>query len=205
MNSRGVCDGELRDAGSKAPASEGGRYKGGRRLKAAPTRAIGFAIGRNFDVEFESAWDLLEFELAIEGFEDPGLESVAVAGLYFAEDEAEAGGAGVEDDGFGFEGFSGIANLEGHVALFFERGGGFEETALQAQFGHACGENRLGRAIGNDLGVSIEGKAQATDFSVHSSRLIDWKKRVERTEEQAERTGRTGLPDGCGEVWLEHC
>jgi hypothetical protein len=36
------------------------------------------------------AGDLLEFELAIEGFEDPGLESVAVAGFYFAKEETQA-------------------------------------------------------------------------------------------------------------------
>jgi len=107
----------------------------------------------------ELAGDLLGFELAIEGFEDPILEDVAVVGLYFAEDEAEAGWADVEDYGFGFEGFSGIVNLQGHVALFFEGGGGFEEAALQAQFGYTRRETRFGRVFGSDLGISIEGKS----------------------------------------------
>jgi hypothetical protein len=36
------------------------------------------------------AGNLLGFELAIEGFEDPVLEDVAEAGLYLAKHEAEA-------------------------------------------------------------------------------------------------------------------
>jgi len=96
----------------KRPASEGGPYKS--------------KIGD------ELAGDLLGLELAVEGFENPGLEDVAVAWLYLAVEEAEAGGASVEDDGFGFEGLAFIVNLEQDAVLFFERGGGFEETAQQA-------------------------------------------------------------------------
>jgi hypothetical protein len=132
---------------------------------------------------------LLGFELAFEGFEDPGLESFAVAGLYFTEDEAEARRTGVKDDGFGFEGFASLANFEQNAVLFFERGGGFEEAALQAQLGYARWENRLRRAFGDELGVSVKGKAQATDFSVHVARIFDGKLRVERTPEQAGRIG----------------
>ena len=89
----GSCDGGLQGGGPKAPApqkrseskkrtSEGGRYKGKRghpsvvRASTDGGRCAGLA------------GDLLELELAIEGLEDPGLEGVAVAGLYFAEDEA---------------------------------------------------------------------------------------------------------------------
>jgi hypothetical protein len=78
------------------------------------------------------AGDLLGFELAIEGFEDPVLEDFARAGLYFAEDETEARWPDVEDNCFGFEGFSGVANLHQDVVLLFEGGGGFEKTAKQA-------------------------------------------------------------------------
>jgi hypothetical protein len=105
------------------------------------------------------AGDLLGFELAVEGFEDPGLEDFAVAGFYFAEEQAEAGGAGVEDDGFGFEGFAGIVNFQSDMALFFEGGSGLEEAALQAEFGDTSGKNRFGRVLGSDFGVSVEGKS----------------------------------------------
>ncbi len=47
-------------------------------------------VGGNCDEEIGLAGDLLGFELAIEGFDDPVLENVAIAGLYFAEDETEA-------------------------------------------------------------------------------------------------------------------
>ena len=57
------------------------------------------------------AGNLLGFELAIEGFENPFLQNVAIAGLYFAEDEAQAGWPGVKDYCFGFERFSGVVNL----------------------------------------------------------------------------------------------
>lgn len=104
------------------------------------------------------AGDLLGLELAVEGFEDPVLEEVAVAGLYFAEGDAEAGGTGVEDHGFSFEGFAGFMDLEQDAAFFFERGGGFEEAALQAEFGDAAGDERFWRGFRSDLGVGVEGK-----------------------------------------------
>ena len=69
---------------------------------------------------FWLAGNLLGFELAFEGFEDPVLEDVAVAGLHVAIGEADARGPGVEDDCFGFEGFSLIVNLEQDAVLFFE-------------------------------------------------------------------------------------
>ena len=105
------------------------------------------------------AGDLLGFELAVEGFENPVLEGVAVARLYVTEDEAETGGAGVEDDGFGFERFSGLADSYEDVALLVERGRGFEEAALQAEFGHAAWKCSLGRAVGGDFGCGIKRKS----------------------------------------------
>jgi len=81
-------------------------------------------------IQIRLAGDLLGFELAIEGFEDPVLEDFAVAGLYFAEDETQAGWPGVEDQRFGLEGFTGFANFQIHVVLFLKGRSGFEETAL---------------------------------------------------------------------------
>jgi hypothetical protein len=75
---------------------------------------------------------LLGLELAIEGFEDPVLEDVAMAGLYFAEDEAKAGWTDIEDYCFGFEGFTGFVNLQVHLVLFFEGGSRLDEAAQQA-------------------------------------------------------------------------
>jgi hypothetical protein len=147
-----------------APAWEGGRYKGERRAEGGVKPPLqeeprALVVGRNCDKEIGLAGDLLGFELAVEGFEDPVLEDFAVAGLYFAEDETEAGWPGVEDYRFGFEGFSGFANFQIHVALFVEGSRGFEETALQAQFGRPCGEHRFRRGFGSDLGIRVEGKS----------------------------------------------
>jgi hypothetical protein len=118
------------------------------------------------------AGDLLGFELAVEGFEDPVLEDFAMAGFYFTEDEAEARGAMVEDDGFGFEGFAIVVNLEQDVALQFEQGGGFEETALEAEFGDAAGGDGFRRGLRSDFGMGVKGKAQTTAFSAHLERIF---------------------------------
>jgi hypothetical protein len=101
---------------------------------------------------------LLGFELAVEGFEDPVLEDCAIAGLYVAEGETQTGWADIKDYSFGFEGFTGVSNFQEHMVLFFEGGRGFEEAALQAQFGHTSGENRFGRAIRSDFGSCVERK-----------------------------------------------
>ena len=82
------------------------------------------------EIEIELTGDLLGFELAVEGFDDPVLEGVAVARFYVAEGEANARGTSVEDDGFGFEGFSALVDSYEDVALLMERGRGFEEAAL---------------------------------------------------------------------------
>lgn len=63
------------------------------------------------------AGNLLGFELAIEGFEDPVLEDVAEAGLYVAKHEAQARWPGVKDYRLGFERFSGIVNLQQYGVL----------------------------------------------------------------------------------------
>jgi len=109
--------------------------------------------------KFGLAGDLLGFELAVECYKDPVLEDFAVAGLYFAEDETEAGWPGVEDHRFGLEGFTGFANFQIHVALCLKGGSGFEETALQAQLGYPSGETRFRRSFGSDFGIRVEGKA----------------------------------------------
>ena len=86
------------------------RAKG--RRKAGPTQhRTSVGDGLRWPGEFGLAGDLLGLELAIEGFEDPSLEDFAVPGLYFAEDETQAGWPGVEDYRFGLEGFSGFANF----------------------------------------------------------------------------------------------
>ena len=103
--------------------------------------------------------DLLGFELAVEGFEDPVLEGVAVAGFYVAEGETNARGAGVEDDGFGFEGFSALVDSYEDVALLVERSSGFEEAALQAEFSDTAGKRSLGRAVWRDFCCGIKGKS----------------------------------------------
>jgi hypothetical protein len=105
------------------------------------------------------AKDLLGFELAVEGFEDPVLEDVAVARLDVAEDEADAGGTMVEDDSFSFERFTGIVNLEEQVAFQFEGGTRFDKAALKAEFGDTSGEHRFGRVCRGDFGGCIERKS----------------------------------------------
>jgi hypothetical protein len=102
---------------------------------------------------------LLGFELAIEGFEDPVLEDVAIAGLDFSKEEAQAGCPGVEDYGFGFEGFAALVNFQVHLALFRKGRGGFEKAALEAQFGDTAGDNRFRRAFGSDFGVGVKGES----------------------------------------------
>lgn len=105
------------------------------------------------------AGDLLGFELAVEGFEYPVLEGVAVTGFYVAEDEAKARETGVEDDGFRFEGFAGLVDSDEDVALLVERGRGFEEAALQADFRDTAGNRRFGRGFGRDFGCGIKRKS----------------------------------------------
>ena len=105
------------------------------------------------------ARDLLGFELAVEGFENPVLEDVALAGFYVAEDEAKARRASVENDGFGFEGFSGLVDSYEDVALLEERGRGFQEAALQADFRDTAGNSRFGRGFGRDFGCGIKRKS----------------------------------------------
>jgi hypothetical protein len=135
------------------------------------------------------AGDLLGFELAVEGLEDPVLEDFAVARLYFAEDETQAGWPGVEDHRFGLEGFFGFANFHIHVALLLKGRSGFEETALQAQLGHPRGETRFRRGFRSDFGIRVEGKAQATVFSAHFSSLCHPKLQVEAVEGRETRIG----------------
>jgi hypothetical protein len=132
--------------------------------------------------EIGLAGNLLGFELAVEGLEDPVLEDVSVAGLYSAEGETQAGWADVEDDGFGLEGFSGVANLQQYLMFLLEGGRGFEETALQAQLGYPPGDNGFRRGFRSDVGVRVEGKAQATAFSVHFWSLFHRDIHVERVE-----------------------
>ena len=133
------------------------------------------------------AGDLLGLELAVEGFENPVLEDVAIAGFDSAEDQADAGGAGIKDDCLGFEGFAVLVNLEENGALQFKGSGGFEETAHQAEFGDASGQSRARGGFRSDFGVGVEGKSQATAFSVHSASLFDARKRVEAVEGQGMR------------------
>src|SRR6267378_3601659 len=83
------------DRRAKAPAADGGRYKSERRAEDGVKPPLqeelrALVVGGNCDEEIGLAGNLLGFELAVEGFDDPVLEDVAVAGLYFAEDEAEA-------------------------------------------------------------------------------------------------------------------
>lgn len=105
------------------------------------------------------AGDLLGFELAVEGFEDPVLEDVAIAGLDFSKEEAQAGWPGVKDYRFGFEGFAGVVNFQEDLALFRKGRGGFEEAALQAQFGDTPRDNRFRRAFRSDFGCCVERKS----------------------------------------------
>ena len=85
----------IRERQGKAPAADGGRYKSERRAEDGVKPPLqeelrALVVGGNCDEEIGLAGNLLGFELAVEGFDDPVLEDVAVAGLYFAEDEAEA-------------------------------------------------------------------------------------------------------------------
>ena len=74
---------------------------------------------------------------------------------------------------------------------------------MQAEFGDARGENRVGSVFGNDLGVSVEGEAQTTDVCIHCSRLFDWKKRVERgLKNRLDESDSTGLWAGGIELSL---
>ena len=122
----------------------GGRGEGG--LKPPLRMRIGDLLGG----------DLLGLELAVQGFEDPVLEDFAVAGLDCAEDQAEAGLAGVEDDCFGFERFAVFVNAQRDTTFKIEGGGSLDEAAHQAEFGDTAGESRLGRAFGSDFGGCIE-------------------------------------------------
>ena len=103
--------------------------------------------------------DLLGLKLAVEGFEDPVLEDVAIAGLDAAEDQADAGFACVEDDRLGFERFAVLVNPQQDAALRLKGGGGFDEAAHQAELGDTAGESRFGRAFGSDFGGCVEGKS----------------------------------------------
>ena len=80
-------------------------------------------------------------------------------GLYVAEDEANARRASVENNGFGFERFSSLVDSYEDVALLVERGSGFEEAALEAEFRDAAGDRRFGRCFGGDFGSSIKRKS----------------------------------------------
>lgn len=106
-----------------------------------------------------SAGDLLGLELAVEGFENPILEDVAIAGLDCAEDQADAGLPGVEDDCFGFERFAVLENPQEDAALNIKGGGGFEEAAHQAELGDTAGDGRFGRGFGSDFGGCVERKS----------------------------------------------
>ena len=110
-------------------------------------------------MELGLAGNLLGFELAVEGFKDPVLEDIAEAGLYIAENETQARWPNIEDYCFGFEGFTGIANLQQYLMVLLEGGGGFEETALQAQLGYTPGNKGFRRAFRSDLCVSVERKS----------------------------------------------
>ena len=138
-------------------------------------------------MRFRLTEDLLGLELAVEGFEDPVLEDVAIAGFDSAEDQADAGGAGIKDDGLGFEGFAVLVNLQEDGVFQCKGGGGFEKTAHQAELSDAPGEGRARGGFRSDLGVGVEGKSQATAFSVHSASLFHGKKRVEAVEGQGMR------------------
>ena len=105
------------------------------------------------------AGDLLGFELAVESFDDPVLQGVAVASLYVTEDQADARGAGIEDDGFGFEGLSVLVDSYEDLALLVERGRGFEEAALQAEFRDTAGNHRFRGGFGCDFGCAIKRKS----------------------------------------------
>ena len=107
----------------------------------------------------ELAGDLLGFELAVKGFEDPVLEDIAIAGLDFSKEEAQAGWPGVKDYSFRFEGFAGIVNFQEHLAFFRKGRGGFEKAALQAQFGDTSWDDRFRRAFGSDFGGCVERKS----------------------------------------------
>ena len=133
------------------------------------------------------AGDLLGLKLAVEGFENPVLEDVAIAGLDPAEDQADAGWAGIKDDGVGFEGLAVLVNLQENGTLQFKGSGGFEETAHQAEFGDASGQSRARGGLRSDFGVGVEGKSQTTAFSVHFASLFHAKKRVETDEGQGMR------------------
>ena len=83
-------------------------------------------------MRFRLTGDLLGLELAVEGFQDPVLEDVAIARFDSAEDQADAGGTGIKDDGLGFESFTVLVNLQENGVFQFKGGGGFEKTAHQA-------------------------------------------------------------------------
>ena len=106
--------------------------------------------------EARLAGDLLGLELAVEGFEDPVLENVTIAGLDSAEDQAEAGLPGVKDDRLGFERFVVLVNPQQDAALRLKGGGGFDETAHQAELGDTPGKSRFGRAFGGDFCGCVE-------------------------------------------------
>ncbi len=166
----------LQDGWAWEIGTQGGeRREGG--LKPPLRMRIGDSLGG----------DLLGLELAVEGFENPVLEDVAIAGFDCAEDQADAGGAGIKDDGLGFEGFAVLVNPEENGVFQFKGGGGFEEAAHQAELGDASGESRAGGGFRSDLGVGVEGKSQATAFSVHSASLFHARKRVEAVEGQEMR------------------
>lgn len=131
--------------------------------------------------------DLLGFELAVEGFEDPVLEDFAIAGLYVSKGEAKARGAGVENDGFGFKRFTRVVDRHEDVALFMERRGGFEEATLQAKLGDTPGKSRFGRTLGSDFGSGVEGKSETAGYMAHFASLFDAKRGVEAVEGQAMR------------------
>lgn len=135
----------------------------------------------------ELAGDLLGLELAVEGFENPVLEDVAIAGLDSTEDQAYAGGPGIKDDCLGFESFAVLVNLQVNGAFQFKGSGGFEETAHQAQLGDASGQSRARGGLRSDFGVGVERKSQATAFSVHFASLFHAKKGVETDEGQGIR------------------
>jgi len=82
-----------------------------------------------------------------------------VAGLDCAEDQAEAGFAGVEDDCLGFERFVVLVNSQQDAALKIEGGGGLDEAAHQAEFGDTAGNSRFGQGFGSNFGGCIEGKS----------------------------------------------
>ena len=121
----------------------------------------------------EVAESTLEFELAVQGGENPFLENGAAIGIHVAKGEAHAhSGFCVGYGSFGFEVLVHMENFYEDGSLRGEGCGGLRVTAVQAEFGDAGGEGGGGRGFWGDFGGSVESKPETAAVMAHGVREV---------------------------------